>query len=153
MRAVVFSLNTEQVQKLLIAEGDRQVHLVAEEIEEEWDKDHLVELDKAWDAMERCFALKGLGRPFSEAKQLHKGSSRIISLLNSSSLNELLAKLEKLTHSEFQELFVHMGLSKDYEGPGDEDDLEYTWSYFQELREFYRTAHQQGRATLFTVYL
>jgi Domain of unknown function (DUF1877) len=48
-------------------------------------------------------------------------------------------------HQRFQTLPAH-----GYDGSTDEDDFEYTWHWFQELREFFRRTAAEGRAVLFS---
>lgn len=152
MRAVVFSLSDQQSQQFLAAPNDRELRLLAEELEECWERQHLVELDKAWDAIERCLTILGVGRPFSDAKQLHRGRDCVLALLSPTDLGSMQPKLTNVSRGGFREAFSQM-LSGDYEGPGDEDDLEYSWSYFQALRQFYHRADSEGRSTLFSVNL
>jgi hypothetical protein len=40
----------------------------------------------------------------------------------------------------------------DYEGGGDDGAWEYTWAYFEELREFFKRAAAANRAVAFNVY-
>src|SRR6478752_8070949 len=54
-RGVFFALTKEEEKKLLAApNSDTVVEIITEEIEERWDREWLVEMDKSWDAVHRC---------------------------------------------------------------------------------------------------
>jgi len=54
-RGVFFALTKEEEAKLLAAaDSDAVVEIITEEIEERWDREWLVEMDKSWDAVHRC---------------------------------------------------------------------------------------------------
>jgi hypothetical protein len=55
-RGVFFSLDKAQAKRLLKAEDEDAVMEQVEAIEEAWEEDHLVECDKAWDALHRCLS-------------------------------------------------------------------------------------------------
>ena len=54
-RGVYFALTQDEEQRLLqCGDDDSVLSLIQEDIEARWDADHLLELDKAWDAIHRC---------------------------------------------------------------------------------------------------
>jgi len=56
-RGVHFAITDVEAKKLRGAAGDEELkRVVQEEIEEKWERDHLFETDKAWDALHRCLS-------------------------------------------------------------------------------------------------
>lgn len=55
-----------------------------------------------------------------------------------------------LNEAWVRERFFALDLG-DYKGRGDEEDFQYTWGSFVEMRDFYRVTADAGRAVLFTV--
>lgn len=159
-------MTEDDVKKLAATDSDSVVkEIIQEDIEQRWDKNWLQETDKAWDAMHRCLTdgtLVCKGKSVLEkcvlgGKQLYQGSEYIISFLTPVKVNEISKALKPIEQTWFREKFT--GLKRkflwfdltEYEGPLDEDDFEYTWSYFNETREFFEKASRAGRAVVFTV--
>ena len=165
-RGVYFALTEDDVKKLMAADGHAAVkEIIQEHIEERWDENWLQETDKAWDAMHRCLTdgtLVCKGKTVLEkcvlgGKQLHQGSEYIISFLTPVEVNEVSETLKPIEQAWFREKYF--GLRKrflwfdltEYDGPIDEDDFEYTWSYFEQTRKLFEKASRAGRAVIFTV--
>ena len=149
-RAVIFRLSEHQKKQLLAARDHRELAQMVEDIEEAWDSANLLELDKSWDAIERCLEAMGQGQPFSHGQQLSGNPNMIASLLSTKALRSILEGIQTVTEGQFRDAFQAMS---GYEGPGDRDDLEYSWSYFRELVAFYTQSAEQNRDTLFSVNL
>ncbi len=165
-RGVFFAITKEEEAKLLSAEdSDAVIEIVTEEIEERWDEDWLQQMDKSWDAIHRCLGDGTLrtSQPKIEAKavlggrQLSSRDDYIISYLNADEVAAVATAISAMTRAEFRQHYF--GLKKkflwfdrtDYDGPIDEQDFEYSWSYFAEMRTFYSKAASAGRATVFSV--
>gem|GEM_PF-7118074 len=62
-RGVFFALTKEEEAKLLAApDSEAVVEIITEEVEERWDREWLVEMDKSWDAVHRCLGDGSLRR-------------------------------------------------------------------------------------------
>lgn len=159
-RGVFFAVTVEESNSLNEACGDddRVMELV-ETIEETWDEEHLAECDKAWDAMHRLLTdgelAFGNGEyPFSHAvlgpRQLHGGEDYIVSLVAPEEVVAVAAALSKVTKPWFEHRYTTV-LPRDYALEYGRDDLEYTWAWFEGVRDLYAKAATNGRAMLFTV--
>lgn len=155
---VHFALTPKEETALLAADSDADVLLIVQEqIEEEWDEARLCETDKAWDAIHRSLVggpLEDDGSVLSKCvlggRQLHRGDEYLISYRSASDVSDVTAALESIDKAWMLERYREVG-SHGYAGPSGEDDFEYTWAYFDALREFYRDAARAGRAVLFSV--
>ena len=166
-RGVYFALTPAQEQRLLACRCDDDlINLIYEEIEVEWDEEHLCQTDKAWDGIHRVLgdgtlSPKGkisLERVVLGGKSLHKGDDYIISYLTAAQVAELAPQLLAVTEPWFREryfalakkTFFSIGRS-DYADFVSEEDFEYCWAYFESIRDFFQTAAQENRPIVFTV--
>jgi len=160
-RGVLFSITDDQSQKLRSAFGDDEavLEIVQIEIEEAWDTAHLCETDKAWDAIHRCLGdgtINPNNGPLSfcilGGEHLHLGDTYIISLLRPEQVKILAAELKPLDREWFRDKYFKIDPSE-YGFPGGlgEEDFEYTWYYFEEVRKFYEQAALESRWTFFSV--
>ena len=53
-RGVLFALTKSQDEALVATRGDAEVRAFVHDVERDWDRDWLCQVDKAWDAMHRC---------------------------------------------------------------------------------------------------
>jgi len=166
-RGVYFALVEEDLRKLRALNGDEAVlSFVQGEIEERWDVEWLQEVDKAWDAIHRCLGDGSLRckQPAPLAKfvlcgeRLYQKSDYIISLLQPSEVEEVHAASRTVTKEWFRKRYFELGKKSfwkfsidSYAGPINEDDLEYSWSYFEQARELFGKATAGRRAMIFTV--
>lgn len=160
-RGVLFAITQEQAHRLRAARVNDALVLsiVQDEIEEGWDEAHLCQTDKAWDAIHRCLGdgtLKSGQDPLSlcilGGEQLHGDRSYIVSLLTPEQVNSVAEAARPLDKSWFREAYFRIDPA-DYAVPGqlNEEDFEYTWAYFESVREFYEKAAAETRWTIFTV--
>lgn len=158
-RGVHFAVSPEQADALQSADGDDALMALIEGIEETWERDNLAESDKAWDAMHRCLTDGQLdfgNGPFPlnhcvlGPRQLHKGGRYIVSLVLPDEVKAVAAALESITSELFHERYMTL-VPKDYALEYGDDDLEYTWSYFEEVRDLFKKAAERQRAVIFTV--
>ena len=165
-RGVFFALTKEEETKLLsAADGDAVVEIITEEIEERWDEAWLQQMDKSWDAVHRCLG-DGTLRPSQPSvsakavlggRQLSSRDDYIVSYLTAEEANKVVDAIARLEKPEFRRRYF--GLKKrflwfdrtEYDGPIDEQDFEYSWAYFDEMRNFFSKAADSGRATIFAV--
>lgn len=158
-RGVFFAITPEQADALLATDGDHDVMALIETIEETWDEDNLAECDKAWDAMHRCLTDGRLEygngpEPLNQCVlgpwQLHKGDSYIVSLVSAEKVREVAAALKGVSEGWFRQQYRTI-VPSDYAPEYGEQDLDYTWDWFQSVRELYAKAAARGRAVIFTV--
>jgi len=158
-RGVHFAITDEQLTTLLTADGDEAVRELIEQIEEAWDEDNLAEVDKAWDAIHRCLTdgqLKFGGGPYPLShcvlgpRQLHKGGGYIVSLVLPNEVLDLAKSLGKVSADWFKEQY-RVRVPADYAPEYGDVDRDYTWSYFEEVRDLVAKAAERRRAVIFTV--
>jgi hypothetical protein len=165
-RGVFFALTKEGEARLLSAENsDAVIEIVTEEIEERWDEAWLRQMDKSWDAIHRCLGDGSLSssQPTIPAKavlggrQLSSRDDYIVSYLTAEEAKKVAEAITPLKKSEFRRRYF--GLKKqflwfdrtEYDGPIDEQDFEYSWAYFDDMRIFFSKAAAADRATIFAV--
>jgi hypothetical protein len=161
-RGVHFALTPGQETRLLAAVGDDEIVLEAiEEFEELWDKEYLVESDKAWDAMHRCFCngkllYEGGAYPLNHlvcgGRQLlqEEDADYTVAYVSAEQVRDVANAATLISREDLRSRYNKI-LQKDYQfGVGDED-FEYTWSNFNEVAKFYKAAATAGRSVIFTV--
>jgi hypothetical protein len=132
-----------------------------EVIEEEYfanQPERMAESDKAWDAMHRALSDGTLSRDGSDyplnhmvlgGEQLCSGRSFIMVLKTPNQVHDVAAALPQVTEAEFRKRYFAID-PKSYGCPVDEDDFDYTWGWFEEVRDFWLRAAVEGRFVLFT---
>lgn len=155
---VHFALTPDEEKRLRAAKGDASVMAIVEEIESRWEKDHLAQSDKAWDAMHRCFS-DGTLNPAGGSPPLpwavlggtwlHEGDDYIACLLSPGQVQEISKSMTPLTEVWLRERYFKLD-ADDYGMDLSEEDFQYTWEYVQCVRSFFEKAARDGRASLFT---
>ena len=170
------ALTNEQRVKLLEQDNDDdRIDYVVGDIEGAWDEKHLVQTDKAWDAIHRClsdfppntpefYPQPGVDRAYAlpedygtyplkvcvlGGKKLMDDESRhFLRLIEPNEVIDAAAALEKIDEAWLAgKYWTHCeGAWPEY----GEEDVEYTWAYFQDMRDFFRAMSGNGRAVLFT---
>src|SRR5204862_8088274 len=116
-----FALTKEEEAKLLAApSSDAVVEIITEEIEERWDRNWLVEMDKSWDAVHRCLGNGSLrtSQPSLTAKavlggrQLSSRADWIISYLTTDEVKQVADAIGRIYEHEF--LRGYFGLMKKF---------------------------------------
>jgi len=160
-RGVFFALTKEEEAKLLAARSsDAVVEIILEEIEERWDRDWLVEMDKSWDAIHRCLGDGSLrtSQPLLTSKavlggrQLSSVADWIVSYLTAKEVKQVADAIAQIDEPQFRRRYF--GLKRkflwfdwtEYEGPIGEEDFQYSWSNFEEMRLFFSKAAVAQRA-------
>jgi|SRR5690348_10522417 len=165
-RGVFFALTKMEETKLLAAaDSDAVLEIITEEIEERWDREWLVEMDKSWDAVHRCLGDGSLrtSQPSLTAKavlggkQLASGTDWIVSYLTADEVKQVAAALDAIDQPEFRrryfalkKKFLWIDLTK-YDGPIGVQDFEYSWSNFEDMRRMFSKAAAAHRAMVFSV--
>lgn len=159
-RGVHFALTEEQRLNLhsLVESGGDVVGYIAEDIEEAWDEPWLCQTDKAWDAIHRCLTdgtlSAGESTPLQwcvlNGAQLYVGDDYIISFVSAEQVPKVVQAIAHLEKAEFRARYAAID-SIDYGMPLSDEDFDYTWAYFEDLRNFYSKAGREGRSVVFTV--
>jgi Domain of unknown function (DUF1877) len=165
-RGMFFALTREEDAKLLAAgDDDGVISIVTEELCSRGDEEWSAGMDKSWDAIHRCLGDGTLSsrQPGVPAKavlggrQLCRGSHWIVSHLTAeevAAVSQAIASMDKATFRQryfgLKRKFLCFHFS-DYEGPIGEDDFEYSWSYFEDMRAFYDKAASAKRSMIFEV--
>lgn len=115
-------------------------------------------VDKSWDAMHRRLSdgllndigqgVTSLSRFVLGGRNLYHGNSYIICMLTPEQVQETALDASTVTKQWLRNRFFHLD-PRQYDGPRDEDDWEYTWSYFEEERNVYNNAAKTGLAMIF----
>lgn len=173
---VHFAITEEQKAKLLSFDNDDdRIRYVKEDIEQSWDEPHLVETDKAWDAIHRCLSDFPPDTPWFYPVDPEHGAYALpedhgsyplklgvlggrkvndeefdyfIRLVEPQEVADLAAALAPIDEAWMREKYFRhcKGAWPEY----GEEDFEYTWAYFGALREFYQRMAGNGRAVIFT---
>jgi hypothetical protein len=144
----------------LNSDRDR-IDYIQEDIEEAWDEAHILETDKAWDAIHRCLtdgkltigsATTPLGKLILGGTQLYSDTDEyIVNLIEHGELSEISAALKTVTKDWMNARYLQLK-STDYPAEGiSEDDFQYTWEWFSGIPDFIARADNEGRAVIFTV--
>jgi hypothetical protein len=158
-RGVHFAVTEQQATALLEAADDDAVRDIIEGFEETWEKGYLAESDKAWDAIHRSLTdgqleSGGGAYPFSHCvvgpRQLYEGDEYIVSLVLPNEVRDVAHALRDVTESWFKERYASV-VPHDYAPEYGDQDRDYTWSYFEEVRDLFAKAAESGRAIVFTV--
>lgn len=176
-RGVHFAITAEQRAGLESQTDDQErVYFVQEKIEEPWDRNHLQETDKAWDAIHRSLSEWPANTPHFYpvtpehgayalpedhgsyplklavlgGKRLQESEdSYFIRLIEPSEVVNLVPALKAIAKDDLRtRYFRHCkGAWPEY----GEEDFEYTWEYFELLRDFFEKMAGNGRTVIFTV--
>ena len=160
-RGVLFAITENQAQQLRAACGDDAavLRIIQDEIEQAWDEAHLCETDKAWDAIHRCLTdgtLKNgqgpLGWCILGGEQLHQNANYIVSLLTPERVQQVAEALRPLSREWMRTRYFQIEPA-DYGVPGmlNDQDFEYTWDWFEGVREYYSKTAADRRWSIFSV--
>ena len=145
---VHFALTPDEVSQLRSFESDdeRLAHL-QEVIEEDYlseENQLAVESDRAWDAMHRILSdgkltWDGGNFPLNHVvlagDLLYFGSDYIMSLKTPEQVKAIAEALSTVSFADFKSRYFSID-AEDYGFPLTDDDLSYTWEWFQGVREF-----------------
>jgi hypothetical protein len=161
-RAVHFSLSPKEVQQLLaITDESARVDHLSNIIETEYfanQPERKAESDKAWDAMHRVLADGELSWDAGEyplnhvvlgGQRLYTADDFIMVLKTPGQVRDVAAALPGVTEAHFRSRYFAID-PESYGCALNDRDFEYTWSWFQHVREFWLRAALEGRYVLFT---
>ncbi len=159
---VHFALDAETVQKLrsFSTEAERLEYL-QEELEEDFfenNEDSVAQTDKAWDAIHRSLTDGEIGwdngtYPLNHTilggELLYTQDDYIMSLKTVAQVKDIATALRGVTEGRLRQAYFRIDPAN-YGFPVTEQDFEYTWSWFQSMRDFYFRAAEQRNFVLFT---
>jgi len=152
-----------------------RISFVQNEIESLWDTDFLQETDHAWDAIHRCLGEFPPNTPWfypvdpslgayalpddygtyplklcvlGGRRLMNSDENYFIRLIEPEQVIDLVPSLEELNFAEIRDRY-HKHCKGAWPEFGN-DDLAYTWDYFQALRAFFQRMAGNGRTIIFT---
>jgi Domain of unknown function (DUF1877) len=159
---VHFALNENEVFALKSQPSDAaRLDYLQEEIEETYfgaHRDWLAESDKAWDAIHRTLTDGKIAWDNGEFPLSHvilggdviyELDDYIMSLKTPWEVKVIADALREVTEEAFRQQYYAID-QKDYGVAVREEDYEYTWLWFQRVRDLYYRAADAGRHVLFT---
>ena len=158
-RGVHFALKPAHEKSLLAAKSDNKRMELVEEIEEAWEEPFVCETDKAWDAIHRCLTdgtllyVSGeypLNHCICGGRQLFRGRDYTISYVSAPQVKDLAKALPKITKAWMRQRYDKLDPEEYHEVEMGDEDFDYTWENFLDLRRFYKKAAEAGRAVVFT---
>ncbi len=159
-RGVHFSLTRSQLARILATKDDASLMTFVEELEEVWDKEWLAESDKAWDAIHRCLTDGSLlyesgdyplNHVICGGRQLYQNDDYIVTLVTPEQIKDVASTLESVDKPWLRGRYFSLLESDDYAGEIGEEDFEYTWGWFQGVRDLFIKSALSDRAVIFTV--
>jgi hypothetical protein len=157
---VLFALSPRQLRRLESAgDDDDEVMAAIEGIEEDWAEEHLLELDKSWDALHRALTDGGLAYdngifPLSHAilggASIYGGEDYIVSFKSADEVDAIATGLAALDDEAIGERYDTL-VPADYDPIYGPEDRASTISAFRDLVRFYADAAEASRPVIFTV--
>jgi len=160
-RGVLFALTQDQAEKLRsLDDDDSRLEYLQEEIAEHYfenEPERKAETDKSWDAIHRCLTdgkleynngTYPLNHTILGGELLYSGDDYIMSLKTPEQVKDIAKALYNVEEIEFKRNYNKIN-AKEY-GPnfGDED-CNYTWDWFNDLKPFWEKASSEGRFVIF----
>ena len=160
---VLFSLDEKTVLKLKSFGSDKdRLFFLQEEIEEtimENDPERFAELDKSWDALHRSLTdgklewnngSFPLNHVILGGELLYHEDDYIMSLKTPEQTKKIADAIEEISDKDLRIGYKKIS-SSDYGFDLTDDDFEYTWTWFQNSKDFWKKAASENRFVLFTV--
>ena len=159
---VHFALTNSEVAKLKSMPGEQdRLEYLTEEIEVKYldgDKQFAAESDKSWDAMHRVLSdsqltWDGGDYPLNHVvlagELLYTDDDYIMSLKTPSQVKDIANVIDHISVENFKSRYLNIN-SYDYGFELTDEDFEYTWEWFQNVRQLYKRAAANDRYVLFT---
>jgi len=161
-RGVFFALSSSQREHLLALSTDSaRLQYIQEDIEAAWDEAHLLQTDKAWEAIHRCLtggtlvvgrSSSPLGKLILGGTQLYSDTqSYIVNLIEHGELSEISVALKTVTKEWMKSRYEQLRNTDYPQEFVSEQDWEYTWDWFSGIPEFIARADVEGCTVIFTV--
>ena len=159
-RGVLFAITADDLGALDAADdAEERVEYIVEVIEQRWEAGFVLEVDKAWDALHRCFAdgrlEQGAGEfPLNAAvlgrEALDAGADYFVGLTRAPDVPFVATAVEGIDGNWIADAY-RMKVPADYAPEYGDEDLEYTVHWFGGLPAFWQSAAEAGRSVIFTV--
>ncbi len=160
-RGVHFALTADEVDALRgCATDEMRLDVLTEEIEETLFEDHrdrVCETDKAWDAIHRSLTDGSLSDRESVSslavlggESLYEEDDYIMALKTRDQVRRAVDALKPITREALRRAYDDIDPDV-YAGELGDDDFEYTWTNFDELRGFFQRSADAGLYVLFSV--
>lgn len=159
---VHFALSDADVATLLAKASDEdRLTAITDDIEDRYFEDprtYIAQSDKSWDAMHRALSNGYLTSDGGEyplnhvvigGELIYGGDEYIMSLKTPNQVRDIASALALLTESSFRERYNAID-SEDYGFDLTDEDFEYTWGWFEDVRALYQRAADEKRHVLFT---
>lgn len=161
-RGVFFSLSSSQREHLLSLSSDSErLQYIQDDIEQAWDEAHLLQTDKAWDAIHRCLtdgtlttagSSNPLGKLILGGTQLYSDvRSYIVNFVEHDELSAISSALKTVTQEWMKGRYEKLRNTDYPQAVLSEQDWQYTWDWFSGIPEFVARADEEGRSLIFTV--
>jgi hypothetical protein len=156
---VHFALADADARRLLDAADPDAVLAVVDEIEERGEEAWLVQSDKAWDAMHRSLSNGTLyhdegeyplNRTVLGGKHLYDGDDYVVSYVAPNEVKDVAAALAVITEADFRKRYDAID-ADEYDGAHGQEDFDFTWRAFVDVRALFKKAADAGRSVVFTV--
>ena len=158
-RGVLFAIDQDEVRAFRQASSDPEIRALVGTIERRWDERFLAQTDKAWDAIHRCLTdgtlawgngSFPLNRCILGGVDFYQGEDYIVTLTEAHEVPAVAMALQHVTEASMRQAYDRLDPA-DYGSEWSEEDFEYAWSWFQEVRDLWSRAAAAGRAVIFTV--
>src|SRR5262245_7498003 len=162
-RGVHFAITVEEAEHLrsIKDEEERLNHLneVIEEFYFDEQPEFKAENDKAWDAIHRALTdgqitwdngFYPMNHVVLGGELLYTEDDYIMSLKSPEQVRDIAEAISTMTEREFRRRYFAID-QESYDFPLSDEDYQYTWGWFQEVRDLYQRAARDGRCVLFTV--
>lgn len=161
-RGMHSAITAEQRAHLEALPDGEERYFYLNDIYEELGDDYQQHMDKSWDAIHRCLTQSPPGEALLDTaagsyplklaiiggKELSQDPSYLLYLIEPNDVPVLAQAMAGISPERFAELYRHhcRGYAPEF---GDED-LEYSFAYFEELRDFLARIAPTGRAVVFS---
>jgi hypothetical protein len=162
-RGTFYAVTPEEAQQLLSLVGnDAALATAALDLYTmERQRAHFIAgIDKSWDAMHRCLTdgtLHGIGRgttPLSwcvlGGRNLHAGKEFIVCYVTPEQVEQVSDALDEISVAALVANYRKLP-DTDYRGSYGDEDFQYTWDYFTNVRNLYSKAADAGRGVVFVL--
>lgn len=159
-RGVLFAITADDLAAIeASANADTRLEYIVEVIEGRWEAGFVLELDKAWDALHRCFSD---GRPDQGAGEyprnaavlgreaLDAGPDYFVGLTRAADVPAVASAVRSIDGRWIADAY-RTKVPADYAPEYGDADLEYTVHWFHGLPAFWRSAAARARSVIFTV--
>lgn len=159
---VHFALSDHDLAVLQSTPETDRPELIANEIEEKYFSEFpefKAESDKAWDAIHRILSdgelswdggTYPLNHTILGGQLLYSEDDYIISLKDAQQVRDIAQALSKLDEDFFRKRYFS-DRKESLEYQRNEQDFQYTWEWFQEVRRLFAKASDEGRSVIFAV--